>query len=132
MAAVRSAAAEEVKLGIARKPIAPEPTPADGIPAALDDDGLIDDGKRTEVMAAVDPEVLARLTGGSGEMPLIDDGRRTIIMDAPPVMDDDSGDGEDDGDDSNGNGNGGEDLSPSASGRMPAAKAKGKRRRKRR
>ena len=115
-------------------------TPVDGIPAqVVDEDGLIDDGRKTEVMSAVDPELLARLTG-SGDMPAIDDGKRTQIMDAPPVMDDDAG-GDDGGDDGNG-GNGddpgssdpgssdpGIEPSPSASGRLPPARGKGKRRR---
>ncbi len=126
-AAVLAAAAEDERLAIPAKS-QPEArvTPADGIPAALaDEDGLIDDGKRTEVMAAVDPEILARLTG-SGEMPLIDDGKRTTLMDVPPVMDDDDGDDTDD-DSSNGNGS----PSPSASGQLPL-QARGKRKRRRR
>src|SRR5687768_13344061 len=78
-AALLAAQAEEHKLGIPRKPVVPDAvTPADGVPAAMaDDDGLVDDGKRTEVMSAVDPEILARL--GVGGDTLIDDGKRTQI-----------------------------------------------------
>lgn len=122
-AAVLAAAAEDERLNVP-KPADPEPrvTPADGIPSQLgDEDGLIDDGKRTEVMAAVDPELLARLTSTSGEMPAMqDDGKRTTLMDVPPVMD------EDGGDDDDGNGNG---ASVSDS-RPPQAQGKRKRRRR--
>jgi hypothetical protein len=107
-------------------------------PAAPADDGIVDDGKRTEVMAAVDPDLIAKLTGG-GE-PLIDDGKRTQVMAVPPVMDDDDSD---DGDDGNGNGNGNGETSgeielpdapdsASASGKLPAARGKAKRKRRRR
>jgi hypothetical protein len=105
---------------------APAPEPAD--------DGIVDDGKRTEVMAAVDPDLIAKLTGG-GE-PLIDDGKRTQVMAVPPVMDED---GDDDGDDGNGNGETSGEIelpdapeSASASGKLPAARGKAKRKRRRR
>jgi hypothetical protein len=132
-AAVLAAAAEEQKLGIPRKPVLPDQvTPADGVPSPLaDEDGLVDDGRRTEVMSAVDPEILARLTGG--DMPLVDDGKRTTVMDVPPVMDDDgNGNGNgDEGDDEEDNGStsGEQPLSPSASGNL---RASGKKRRRKR
>jgi hypothetical protein len=124
------AAAQEVDARLARGKLM---TPTDGVPAqVVDEDGLIDDGRKTEVMSAVDPELLARLTG-SGDLPVMDDGKRTTIMDVPPVMDDDSDgngggdDGDDGGDDAGASG--AEEPSPSASGKLPPARGKGKRRR---
>ena len=64
---------------------------------------IIDDGKKTTVMDAVDPELLAQLGVSrttTGEQPVIDDGKKTTVMDAvdpellaqlgvdPPVIDD--------------------------------------------
>lgn len=126
-AAVLAAAVAEEKLGIPTKS-EPEPrvTPADGIPSQLaDEDGLIDDGKRTEVMAAVDPDILARLTS-SGEHPIIDD-KRTTLMDVPPVMDEDDSDDSDDG---NGNGNSSGNGASVSDSRPPQAQGKRKRRRR--
>ncbi len=45
---------------------------------------IIDDGKKTTVMEAVDPELLAQLVSRTttGEQPVIDDGKKTTVMDA--------------------------------------------------
>ncbi len=48
---------------------------------------LVDDGKRTVAMDAIDPELITQLTRTTGEhaavsVPMADDGRRTIAMDA--------------------------------------------------
>ncbi|HEY5933695.1 MAG TPA: hypothetical protein VIU61_03650, partial [Kofleriaceae bacterium] len=51
---------------------------------------IVDDGKRTTVMDAVDPELLAMLGARTttGEQPVIDDGKKTTVMDAvdPAVL----------------------------------------------
>jgi hypothetical protein len=140
-AALTAAMAEEQRLGIVP---AGDKTPVEGVPVqvgAVDSDGIVDDGKKTEIMSSVDPELIARLTGGSGvtEPPIIDDGKRTVAMDVPVVPDDDAG-GDDDGDDVGGDdddGDGGngvviEEQKPTPSGRMPAVKVKRGKRRKRR
>jgi hypothetical protein len=45
--------------------------------AAAADDGLVDDGKRTEMMAAVEPSSVS-----SGSFPVVDDVKSTTVMDA--------------------------------------------------
>jgi hypothetical protein len=143
-AALTAAMAEEQRLGIVPPS---DRTPVDGVPVqvgAVDSDGLVDDGKKTEIMSSVDPELIAKLMGGTGsgtEPPIVDDGKRTVAMDAVAVPEDDAngdddgedGDGEDDG---NGNGDGDgvviEEQKPTPSGRMPAVKVKRGKRRKRR
>ena len=105
-------------------------TPGDGVPTGrIDEDGIVDDGKKTEVMSAVDPELLARLTG-SGEMPIVDDGKKTLVMDTATI---EAAMAEDSGPTSADSSNGGDDEgepAPSASGKM-AAQGKRKRRRRR-
>jgi hypothetical protein len=92
----------------------PEPSKEVADPTAIVDDvsdEIIDDGKKTTLMDAVDPELIAQLTSRTttGEQPVIDDGKKTTVMDAvdpellaqlgmrttgehaavePPVMDD--------------------------------------------
>ena len=149
-AALTAAMAEEQRLGIVP---ASDKTPVDGVPiqvGAVDSDGLVDDGKKTEIMSSVDPELIAKLMGGAGsEPPIVDDGKRTVAMDTVAVPDDagdagvgdgdddSDGDGDDDGNgDGNGDGDGGgvviEEQKPTPSGRMPAVKVKRGKRRKRR
>jgi hypothetical protein len=135
-AALSAAMAEEQRL--AGGPAGPR-TPAGGVPvqgAAVDSDGLVDDGKRTEIMDSVDPELIAKLTGSGTDTPIVDDGKRTVAMEvAVPPADDDDGDdddGEGDGDGSDGDGVVIEEQKPTPSGRMPAVKVKRGKRRKRR
>ena len=93
-----------------------------------DDDGIVDDGKKTEVMEAVDPEMLAKLMSGSSEsLPIVDDGKKTVVMETPVVVAVDEA-SDDSGGNGSGNGGGGSD-DPGASGPIPA---QGKRRKKRR
>lgn len=68
-------------------------TPTLRMPAMVEqppDDGIVDDGKRTTQMDAVDPELLAMLGARTttGEQPVIDDGKQTTVMDAvdPAVL----------------------------------------------
>jgi hypothetical protein len=140
-AAVSSAESAARSLGMAGRGGAN--TPGDGIPLP-DADGLVDDGKKTEIMEAVDPETLARLTGANDPL-LIDDGRRTMVMEsmsfddntqpntAPAIEtaadgDDGNGNGDDDGDDNGDDPGVSGDQLPSASGSM---QAQGKRHRRR-
>ena len=48
---------------------------------------IIDDGKKTTVMEAVDPELLAMLGARSttGELPVVDDGKQTTVMESVDV-----------------------------------------------
>ena len=75
----------------------PTPVPQ----ASPDEHVVVDDGKQTIVMDAVDPALLEQLAAGtSGELPVVvDDGKKTIVMESvdvsalglEPLGDDDSG-----------------------------------------
>jgi hypothetical protein len=110
------------------------------------DDGIVDDGKRTEAMAAVDPEAIAAAEAAEA-FPArpAEEGKRTVMMDAidismitgEPTTDIGAGasNGDDDDVEMTIEADEGEEPSPSASGKLPAAGDKqrrsGKRRKKR-
>ena len=75
----RTISAEHTTFG--EIPKAPELVAADDDAAP---DGLVDDGKKTTVMEAVDPELLAMLGARiTAEMPaVVDDGKQTMLMES--------------------------------------------------